>query len=73
MVGHDGALLLPGGPSSGPFPDQRRAAYHRRSRPRGSHDAAEGALRRFLEGEAGGFNADPNQSVADYLTVWLAA
>ncbi|WP_030712795.1 tyrosine-type recombinase/integrase [Streptomyces sp. NRRL F-2580] len=73
MVGHDGALLLPGGPSSGPFPDQRRAAYHRRSRPRGSHDAAEGALRRFLEGEAGGFNADSNQSVADYLTVWLAA
>ncbi|MFD0370119.1 hypothetical protein [Streptomyces sp. NPDC127114] len=39
----------------------------------GSHDAAEGALRRFLEGEAGGFNADPNQSVADYLTAWLAA
>ncbi|WP_371646128.1 N-terminal phage integrase SAM-like domain-containing protein [Streptomyces sp. NBC_00597] len=37
------------------------------------HDAAEGALRRFLKGEAGGFNADPNQSVADYLTVWLAA
>ncbi|WP_405704164.1 site-specific integrase [Streptomyces sp. NBC_00069] len=73
MVGHDGALLLPGGPSSGPFPDQRRAASHRRSRPRGSHDAAEGALRRFLEGGAGGFNADPNQSVADYLTVWLAA
>ncbi|MEU7599446.1 tyrosine-type recombinase/integrase [Streptomyces sp. NPDC041003] len=23
--------------------------------------------------EAGGFNADPNQSVADYLTAWLAA
>ncbi|MFB0632826.1 tyrosine-type recombinase/integrase [Streptomyces sp. AB3(2024)] len=38
-----------------------------------SHDAAEGALRRFLEGEAGGFNADSNQSVADYLTAWLAA
>ncbi|MFE0603356.1 tyrosine-type recombinase/integrase [Streptomyces sp. NPDC058892] len=37
------------------------------------HDAAETALRRFLEGEAGGFNADPNQSVDDYLTTWLAA
>jgi integrase len=29
------------------------------------------ALRRLLEGEAGGFNADPNQTVADYLTTWL--
>ncbi|WP_371675662.1 tyrosine recombinase XerC [Streptomyces sp. NBC_01276] len=38
-----------------------------------NHDAAETALRRFLEGEAGGFNADPNQSVDDYLTAWLAA
>lgn len=38
-----------------------------------SHDAAKGALRRFLEGEASGFNADPNQSVAAYLTAWLAA
>ncbi|MDF2260417.1 tyrosine-type recombinase/integrase [Streptantibioticus ferralitis] len=25
----------------------------------------------MLEGEAGGFNADPNQSVADYLSSWL--
>ncbi|MFF1482406.1 tyrosine recombinase XerC [Streptomyces sp. NPDC058301] len=36
-------------------------------------DAAETALRRFLEGEAGGFNADPNQTVAEYLHSWLAA
>ncbi|MGP4046982.1 site-specific integrase [Streptomyces sp. 2A115] len=27
----------------------------------------------FLEGEAGGFNADPNQTVADYLNTWLTA
>lgn len=38
-----------------------------------NHDAAAGALRRFLEGEAGGFNADPNQSVDDYLRTWPAA
>ncbi|KAK1176868.1 N-terminal phage integrase SAM-like domain-containing protein [Streptomyces sp. NBS 14/10] len=25
----------------------------------------------MLEGEAGGFTADPNQTVADYLTTWL--
>ncbi|MGP3927924.1 tyrosine-type recombinase/integrase [Streptomyces sp. 8N616] len=36
-------------------------------------DAARAALRRLLEGEAGGFNADPNQTVADYLTTWLKA
>ncbi|WP_371618876.1 hypothetical protein [Streptomyces sp. NBC_00454] len=53
------------------------APHHRRTTVRRggfvSHDAAEAALRRFLEGEAGGFNADPNQSVTDYLTAWLAA
>ncbi|MBA2945663.1 site-specific integrase [Streptomyces sp. PSKA28] len=38
-----------------------------------SLEAAEAALRRFLECEADGFNGDPNQTVADYLTVWLAA
>ncbi|WP_275559795.1 hypothetical protein [Streptomyces sp. 5-6(2022)] len=27
----------------------------------------------MLDGEAGGFNADPNQTVADYLTTWLEA
>ncbi|WP_218940529.1 tyrosine recombinase XerC [Streptomyces sp. Ru87] len=37
-----------------------------------SQDSAEEALRRFLEGEAGGFNADPNQTVAAYLDTWLA-
>ncbi|MEU5060208.1 MULTISPECIES: hypothetical protein [unclassified Streptomyces] len=30
-----------------------------------SRNSAESALRRFLEGEAGGFDADPNQTVAD--------
>ncbi|WP_412076102.1 tyrosine recombinase XerC [Streptomyces xanthophaeus] len=38
-----------------------------------SQDSAERALRRFLEGEAGGFDADPNQTVAAYLTAWLTA
>ncbi|MFC9821258.1 hypothetical protein ACFWG6_25150 [Streptomyces erythrochromogenes] len=28
-------------------------------------------MRRFLEGEAGGCNADPNQTVAAYLNAWL--
>ncbi|MEU7510455.1 site-specific integrase [Streptomyces sp. NPDC042898] len=30
-------------------------------------------MRRFLEGEAGGFDADPNQTVATYLDAWLGA
>lgn len=50
--------------------------HHRTTVRRGgftSHDAAETALRTFLEGEADGFNADPNQTVADYLHTWLAA
>ncbi|MFE2361078.1 tyrosine-type recombinase/integrase [Streptomyces virginiae] len=38
-----------------------------------SQDAAEQALGRFLEGEAGGYNADPSQTVAAYLNAWLAA
>lgn len=54
-----------------PAPRRRRTTVRRGGF--GSHDAAQGALRRFLEGEASGFNADPNQSVADYLTAWLAA
>ncbi|MEU9372677.1 hypothetical protein AB0D94_02700 [Streptomyces sp. NPDC048255] len=37
------------------------------------HDAAETALDQFLEGEAGGFDADPNQTVAAYLNAWLTA
>jgi len=36
-------------------------------------EAARAALRRLLEGEAGGFDADPNQTVADYLVSWLEA
>lgn len=36
-------------------------------------DAAEVALRKFQEGEASGFNADPNQTVANYLRTWLTA
>ncbi|MCX5085488.1 tyrosine-type recombinase/integrase [Streptomyces sp. NBC_00401] len=38
-----------------------------------SQDDAAQALHRFLEGEAGGFDADPNQTVADYLNSWLSA
>ncbi|MFJ9542901.1 tyrosine-type recombinase/integrase [Streptomyces sp. NPDC101225] len=53
------------------------APHHRRTTVRRggftSHDAAQAALRTFLEGEAGGFNADPNQTVADYLHAWLTA
>ncbi|MEU9205028.1 tyrosine-type recombinase/integrase [Streptomyces sp. NPDC048332] len=50
--------------------------HHRTTVRRGgfaSQDSAEEALRRFLEGEAGGFDADPNQTVAAYLDTWLAA
>ncbi|WP_405846725.1 hypothetical protein [Streptomyces sp. NBC_01518] len=50
--------------------------HHRTTVRRGGFtnpDAAETALRTFLEGEAGGFNADPNQTVADYLRTWLTA
>ncbi|RPE38212.1 integrase [Streptomyces sp. Ag109_O5-1] len=53
------------------------APHHRRTTVRRggftSPDGAEAALRTFLEGEAGGFNADPNQTVAGYLNTWLAA
>ncbi|WP_316766307.1 N-terminal phage integrase SAM-like domain-containing protein [Streptomyces sasae] len=53
------------------------APLHRRTTVRRggftSPDGAEAALRTFLEGEAGGFNADPNQTVAGYLNTWLAA
>ncbi|MEU4351279.1 N-terminal phage integrase SAM-like domain-containing protein [Streptomyces sp. NPDC023838] len=38
-----------------------------------TQDTAEQALGRFLEGEAGGYNADPNQTVAAYLNTWLEA
>ncbi|MFE6157740.1 tyrosine recombinase XerC [Streptomyces sp. NPDC056486] len=42
----------------------RRGGFH-------DHDTADLALRKFLEGQAGGFNADPNQTLAAYLTTWL--
>jgi hypothetical protein len=54
-------------PRSAPPPEhrpKRRSYQPRRCR---------GALRTFLEGQAGGFNADPNQTVADYLHTWPAA
>ncbi|MCY0942010.1 site-specific integrase [Streptomyces antarcticus] len=54
-------------------PDPRRQRTTVRRGGFDSQDAAEAALRRFLEGEAGGFNADPNQTVAAYLNTWLAA
>ncbi|WP_328764339.1 tyrosine-type recombinase/integrase [Streptomyces sp. NBC_00272] len=54
-----------------PSPARRRTTIRRGGFV--DHDAAETALHQFLEGEADGFNADPNQSVADYLTAWLAA
>ncbi|WP_236654564.1 tyrosine-type recombinase/integrase [Streptacidiphilus anmyonensis] len=37
-----------------------------------SEDEARTALHRYLAGRRIGINADPNQTVADYLTQWLA-
>ncbi|MGW5698966.1 tyrosine-type recombinase/integrase, partial [Streptomyces asiaticus] len=54
-----------------PSPDHHRATIRRGGFP--TQDAARSALRRMLEGEAGGFTADPNQTVADYLATWLEA
>ncbi|MEU0633509.1 tyrosine-type recombinase/integrase [Streptomyces sp. NPDC005989] len=54
-----------------PAPARRRTTIRRGGF--ANQDTAETALRRFLEGEAGGFNADPNQTVASYLDTWLAA
>ncbi|GGT21839.1 hypothetical protein GCM10010222_74650 [Streptomyces tanashiensis] len=54
-----------------PAPEHRRTTVQRRGFT--SQDSAEEALRRLLEGEAGGFDADPNQTVAAYLDTWLAA
>ncbi|MEU8138251.1 hypothetical protein [Streptodolium elevatio] len=34
--------------------------------------AARAALRRLLDGEAGGFDADPNRTLPEYLEAWLA-
>ncbi|MDI5963239.1 tyrosine-type recombinase/integrase [Streptantibioticus silvisoli] len=38
-----------------------------------TRESAHAALRRILEGQAAGFTADPNQTVAEYLTAWLEA
>jgi hypothetical protein len=38
-----------------------------------TEEAARAALRRMLEGQTAGFAADPNQTVADYLTAWIEA
>ncbi len=54
-----------------PAPDHRRTTVRRGGFV--SQDSAEEALRRFLEGEAGGFDADPNQTVTAYLNAWLTA
>ncbi|MEU5613778.1 hypothetical protein AB0H03_34590 [Streptomyces sparsogenes] len=51
-----------------PSPDHKRTTIRRSGFP--TQDAARSALRRMLEGEA---TADPNQTVADYLTTWLDA
>nr|BFD94120.1 hypothetical protein KitaXyl93_54800 [Kitasatospora sp. Xyl93] len=53
-----------------PSPDQRRNIVRRGGYP--TAEAARTALRRKIEGQAGGFNADPNQTVADHLTAWHA-
>ncbi|WAP55033.1 hypothetical protein [Streptomyces sp. S465] len=49
-----------------PSPDHKRTTVRRGGFP--TKDTARTALRRMLEGEADGFTADPNQTVADYLT-----
>lgn len=48
---------------------ERRTTVRRGGFP--TEEAARTALRRLLEGAAAGFNADPNQTLADYLIEWL--
>ncbi|WP_042802235.1 hypothetical protein [Streptomyces sp. C] len=48
-----------------PTPDRHRTTVRRGGF--STQDAAEQALGRFLEGEAGGYNADPSQTVTAYL------
>ncbi|MEV1084731.1 hypothetical protein AB0I98_42080 [Streptomyces sp. NPDC050211] len=67
---HCPRLLTDGHHGTWTFTVDIPAPHHRTTVRRGgftSHDTAEAALRTFLEGEAGGFNVDPNQTVADYL------
>ncbi|MFJ2582238.1 site-specific integrase [Kitasatospora aureofaciens] len=52
-----------------PSPDHRRNNIRRSGYP--TAEAARAGLRRMVEGQAAGFNADPNQTLADYLTTWL--
>ncbi|MET8626306.1 N-terminal phage integrase SAM-like domain-containing protein [Kitasatospora sp. NPDC004669] len=52
-----------------PSPDHRRNNVRRGGYP--TADAARAGLRRMVEGQAAGFSADPNQTLADYLTAWL--
>ncbi|WP_251064430.1 tyrosine recombinase XerC [Streptomyces sp. ISL-44] len=54
-----------------PTPDRRRITVRRGGFP--TQDSAEQALSHFLEGEAGGYNADPNQTVTAYLNAGLEA
>ncbi|MFE5163144.1 tyrosine-type recombinase/integrase [Streptomyces sp. NPDC056697] len=54
-----------------PSPTSRRHTVRRSGFP--TQEAATAALHRMLEGEDGGFSADPNQTVADYLITWLTA
>ncbi|MFD7502893.1 hypothetical protein [Streptomyces sp. NPDC059850] len=57
------------GPSASTSPDHCRTTIRRVGFP--TQDAAQATLRRILEGEAGEFNGDPNQTVADCLSTWL--
>ncbi|WP_308208271.1 hypothetical protein [Actinacidiphila cocklensis] len=52
-----------------PSPDRRRNNIRRGGYP--TADAARTDLRRMSESQAAGFSADPNHTVADYLTTWL--
>ncbi|WP_252100355.1 tyrosine-type recombinase/integrase [Streptomyces malaysiensis] len=52
-----------------PSPDHHRTTIRRGGFP--TQNAAQAALQRILEGEAGGFNGDPNQTVTDYLSAWV--
>lgn len=52
-----------------PSPTHRRSTVRRGGFL--TEERAATALRRLLEGEHGGFDADPNQNLAEYLTTWL--
>ncbi|KUJ66008.1 hypothetical protein ACZ90_40770 [Streptomyces albus subsp. albus] len=54
-----------------PSPADRRRTIRRGGFP--TQDEATESLRRLVESDGGGFFADPNQTVGDYLTAWLQA